>query len=41
VKGGAIPAENYKKEVAPAWSHHFKNGAQGWLGWNFGVMVSL
>jgi hypothetical protein len=21
--------------------HHFKNGAQGWLGWNFGVMVSL
>jgi hypothetical protein len=41
VKGEAIPGENYKKEVAPAWSHHFKNGAQGWLGWNFGVMVAL
>jgi len=41
VKGEAISGENYKKDVAPAWSRHFKNGAQGWLGWNFGVTVSL
>ncbi|TCD23436.1 hypothetical protein EZ456_17690 [Pedobacter psychrodurus] len=41
VNGEVISGENYKKEVAPAWSRRFKNGAQGWLGWNFGVMVSL
>lgn len=41
VKGEAISGENYKKDVAPAWSRHFKNGAQGWFGWNFGIMVSL
>ncbi|WP_426327632.1 STN and carboxypeptidase regulatory-like domain-containing protein [Pedobacter sp. R-06] len=41
VKGEAISGEKYQKEVAPAWSHHFRNGTQGWLGWNFGVMVAL
>ncbi|NII80973.1 MULTISPECIES: STN and carboxypeptidase regulatory-like domain-containing protein [unclassified Pedobacter] len=41
VKGEAVPSENYKKELAPAWQHSFKNGAQGWLGWNFGFMFSL
>ncbi|MGN8059819.1 STN and carboxypeptidase regulatory-like domain-containing protein [Pedobacter sp. 22163] len=41
VKGEAISGENYKKDVAPVWSRHFKNGAQGWLGWNFGFTVSL
>ena len=34
-------AKNYKKEVAPIWHHRFKNNAQGWLGWNLGVSVSL
>ena len=41
VKGEAISGEKYQKEVAPAWSHHFRNGTQGWLGWNFGLTVSL
>ncbi len=34
-------AKNYKKELAPAWHHRFKNNAQGWLGWNLGVSISL
>jgi hypothetical protein len=33
--------KNYKKEIAPGRHHNFNNGAQGWLGWNFGVTVSL
>lgn len=41
VKGIDTSGENYKKELAPAWSRQFKNGAQGWLGWNFGFISSL
>ncbi|ARS38209.1 hypothetical protein CA265_00275 [Sphingobacteriaceae bacterium GW460-11-11-14-LB5] len=41
VKGEAIPGETDQKEVAPAWHRRFKNGTQGWLGWNFGLTVSL
>jgi hypothetical protein len=33
--------KNYKKEIAPSRHRTFSNGAQGWLGWNFGVTVSL
>lgn len=34
-------ANRYKKEFAPNRHHNFSNGAKGWLGWNFGVTVSL
>jgi len=41
VKGLFSPANHYKKELAPKQHHNFSNGAQGWLGWNLGVTVSL
>ncbi|MBB6236881.1 hypothetical protein HDC90_001496 [Pedobacter sp. AK013] len=41
VRRAVVLGESYKKELAPAWQHSFKNGAQGWLGWNFGLMFSL
>ncbi|WP_316826316.1 STN and carboxypeptidase regulatory-like domain-containing protein [Pedobacter miscanthi] len=43
VKGSSdIPSgDKYKKELAPKQHHDFSNGAQGWLGWNLGVAVSL
>ncbi|MBO9675377.1 MAG: hypothetical protein J7577_18155 [Sphingobacteriaceae bacterium] len=41
VKGEAVPSGNNKKEVAPSWHRQFGNGAQAWLGWNFGCMVSI
>ncbi|WP_293308602.1 STN and carboxypeptidase regulatory-like domain-containing protein [Pedobacter sp. UBA5917] len=33
--------DRYKKELAPKQHRNFSNGAQGWLGWNLGVTVSL
>lgn len=37
-----IPSgDRYKKELAPKQHHNFSNGAQGWLGWNLGVTISL